>query len=76
MVASAKSTKGHHHYQIFDKHASYTSVGPLPGSWLALRIADVTPNLQVFLSLGLTVVSFHQFLPCHFGRLIIAGSNK
>ena len=30
--------------------ASSTSVGPFPGNWLAARIADLTPNLQVLLS--------------------------
>ena len=29
---------------------SSTSVGPLPGNWLAARIADLTPDLQVLLS--------------------------
>ena len=37
--------KSYHHNQIFDKHAgagaSSTSVGPLPGNWLAARIADL-----------------------------------
>ena len=39
----------HHHNQIFDKRAgaSSTSVGPLPDNWLAARIADLTPDLQV-----------------------------
>ena len=43
-----------HHHQIFDEHAgtgaSSTSVGPLPGNWLAACIADLTPDLQVLLS--------------------------
>ena len=30
--------------------ASSTSVGPFPGNWLAARIADLTPDLQVLLS--------------------------
>ncbi|RUS73219.1 hypothetical protein EGW08_019020 [Elysia chlorotica] len=30
--------------------ATSTSVDPLPGSWLAARMADLTPDLQVFLS--------------------------
>ena len=44
----------HHHNRIFDKRAgagaSSTSVGPFPGNWLAARIADLTPDLQVLLS--------------------------
>ena len=38
--------------QIFDSGAgaSSTSVGPFPGNWLAARIADLTPDLQVLLS--------------------------
>ena len=43
----------HHHNQIFDLRAgagaSSTSVGPFPGNWLAARIADLTPDLQVLL---------------------------
>ena len=43
-----------HHNHIFDYHAgagaSSTSVGPLPGNWLAARIADLTSDLQVLLS--------------------------
>ena len=27
-----------------------TLVGPLPGSWLAACVADLTPNLKVYLS--------------------------
>ena len=41
-----------HHHHIFDMHASTkatsVSVGSLPGSWLAARMADFTPDLQVF----------------------------
>ena len=33
---------------------------PFPGNWLAARIADLTPDLQVLLSRGSTVVSFHS----------------
>ena len=55
----------HHHNRIFDLHAgaraSSTSVGPLPGNWLAACIADLTPDLQVLLSWGSTVVSFHSW---------------
>ena len=44
----------HHHNRIFDLRAgagaSSTSVGPFPGNWLAARIADLTPDLQVLLS--------------------------
>ena len=36
------------------------TMGPLPGNWLAARIADLTPDLQLFLSWGSTVVSFHS----------------
>ena len=35
-------------------------MGPFPGNWLAARIADLTPDLQVLLSCGSTVVSFHS----------------
>ena len=35
-------------------------MGPFPGNWLAARIADLTPDLQVLLSWGSTVVSFHS----------------
>ena len=41
----------HHHHQIFDENAgtgvTTTSVGPLSGSWLAARMAALTPDLQV-----------------------------
>ena len=44
----------HNHNRIFDLRAgagaSSTSVGPFPGNWLAARIADLTPDLQVLLS--------------------------
>ena len=33
-------------------------MGPFPGYWLAARIADFTPDLQVLLSWGSTAVSF------------------
>ena len=36
-------------------------MGPFPGNWLAARIADFTPDLQVLLSCGSTVVSFHSW---------------
>ena len=53
-----------HHNRIFVYHAgtqaSSTSVGPFPGNWLAACIADLTPDLQVLLSWGSTVVSFHS----------------
>ena len=35
-------------------------MGPLPDSWLAARIADLTPDLHVFLSWGLIAESFHS----------------
>ena len=45
--------------------ASSTSVGPLPGNWLAAPIADLTTDLQVLLSWGSIkkiklVVKWHQ----------------
>ena len=44
----------YHNNRIFDLRAgagaSSTSVGPFPGNWLAARIADLTPDLQVLLS--------------------------
>ena len=48
--------------QIFDAGAGAppTSVGPLPGNWLAAGIADLTLDLQVLLSWGSTVASFHS----------------
>ena len=33
---------------------------PLPDSWLAARMADLTPDLQVYLSWGLIAMSFHS----------------
>ena len=44
--------------------ATSTSVGPLPGRWLAACMADLTPDLQVCLSWGSIAKSFHslQFL--------------
>ena len=35
-------------------------MGPLPDSWLAARMADLTPDLQVRLSWGLIAESFHS----------------
>ena len=55
-----------HHHQIFDQHAgtgaTSTSVCALPGSWLAARMADLTPDLQVHvcLSWGSIAESFHS----------------
>ena len=47
---------------------SSTSVGPLPGNWLAAHIADLTPDLQVLLSWESHVMSFHswQFFSASF----------
>ena len=36
-------------------------MGPLPGNWLAARIADLTPDLQALLSWGSTVMSIHSW---------------
>ena len=40
-----RSHHHHHHHLIFNYHAgtgaTSTSVGPLPGSWLATRMAEV-----------------------------------
>ena len=33
---------------------------PLPGSWLAAHMADLTPDLQVYLSWGSIAKSFHS----------------
>ena len=48
------ATHHHHHHRIFDSRAGIgaisTTVGPLPGNWLAARMADLTPDLQVSLS--------------------------
>ena len=42
----------HHHHWIFDQHAgtgaTSTSEGPLPGSWLAARMADLTSMKKNF----------------------------
>ena len=35
-------------------------MGPLPGSWHAARMADLTPDLQVCLSWGSIAESFHS----------------
>ena len=47
-------------------------MGPLPGSWLAARMADLTPDLQVRLimrvdsqELPLSAIPLCQLLPCH-----------
>ena len=40
--------------------ATSTSVGPLPDSWLAARMAELTPDLHIFLSWGLIAKSFHS----------------
>ena len=40
--------------------ATSTSVGPLPGSWFAALMADLTPGLQVCLSWGSIAESFHS----------------
>ena len=45
--------QGHHPHQL----------APLPGNWLAARIAYLTPDLQVLLSWGPTVLSFHPRQP-------------
>ena len=37
-----------------------TSVGPLPGNWLAACLADLTPDLQVCLSWRSKAESFHS----------------
>ena len=45
--------QGHHHHWIFYQRAgtgaTVTSVGPLPGSWLAACMSDLTLDLQVHL---------------------------
>ena len=74
----------HHHYQIFDwlagTGATSTTVGPLPGGWLAARMADLSPDLQVCLSWGSIAESFHslQFLSasCFLDILGLAVLNK
>ena len=45
----------------------------LARSWLAVRIADLTPDLQVLLSLGLAVVSFNsqQYFSVRFFHVIV-----
>ena len=41
-------------------------MGPLPGSWLAARMANLTPDLQMSLSWGLIVESFHSLWSLSF----------
>ena len=59
-----RSQGHHHHHRIFDQRAgtgaTATSVGPLPGSWLAARLSDLSPDLQVCLSWRLIAESFHS----------------
>ena len=50
-------------------------MGPLPDSWLAARMADLTPDLQVIMSimsvdgreLPLSAIPLCQLFPCHLG---------
>ena len=45
---------------LYKKKLTSISVGPLPDSWLAARMADLTLDLQVRLSWGLIAESFHS----------------
>ena len=45
---------------LYKKKLTSISGGPLPDSWLAARMADLTPDLQVRLSWGLIAESFHS----------------
>ena len=47
--------------------------GPLPGNWLAARMADLTPDLQVSLSWGSIAESFHSlwFLSVSYFQVIL-----
>ena len=66
-----------YHNRIFDWRAgtgaTSTSVDPLPDSWLAARMADLTPDLQVCQSWGLIAESFHslQSLPVSCFHVIL-----
>ena len=70
----------HHHHQIFDwcagTGATSTSVGSLPGSWLAACMADLTPDLQIW---GSIAESFHSlqsvFVSCFHVILGLPGSH-
>ena len=55
------------------QRATSTSVGPLPNSWLAARMADLTQDLQVRLSWALISESFHslQSLPVSCFHVIL-----
>ena len=65
LVVNISSNHHHHHYHhwIFNtcryRGNIYIS-GPLPGSWLAARMADLAPDLQVCLSWGSIAESFHS----------------
>ena len=55
--------RSHHHHRHLDKRAdaeaSSTSVGSLPGSWLAACMADIPLDFITSLSQGSTLLSFH-----------------
>ena len=57
---SSSSALSSDFYERAGKGATSTSAGPLPGSRLAARIADLTPDLQVCLSWGSIAESFHS----------------
>ena len=53
------SFSSYHIIIIFLINAQVQGHHPLPGNWLAAHLADLTPDLQVLLSCGSTVMSFH-----------------
>ena len=54
-------------------------MGPLPGIWLAARMADLMPDLQVCLSWGSIAESFHSLqslsVSCFYVILGLSGPN-
>ena len=56
-------------------------MGPLPDSWLAARMADLTPDLDVSVmradgrELPLSAIPLYQLFPCHLGPLVGLGGS-
>ena len=57
-----------HHFQDFHYHAG-AGASSTPGSWIAAGI-DLAPDLQVFLSLGSTVMNFNLLHRERSGRVL------
>ena len=64
IIFTNRGSGHHHHHQTFYYNAgtgaTFTSVGPLPGIWLAAPMVDLTSDLQVCLSWGSIAESFHS----------------